>query len=76
MNSQHVKIQHILYLLSEAPGEVVSSYRQNPVARQGNQTVQDVVVFPEGLWDLLKEVGGIEFRPVNHHPASFGHHDT
>lgn len=34
------------------------------------------MISPLGLWDLLKEVGGIEFRPVNGHLASLGHHRT
>lgn len=61
---------------SQAPAEVVSSYRQSPVTRQGNHTVQDVVVFAVQLWNFPEEIGGIEFRPVDHHSASLGHHGT
>lgn len=65
-----------LQYLSAAPGEVASSYKQSPVARQGNHPVQDAASFAVGLWDELKEVGGIEFRVVDRHPAALGHHDT
>lgn len=65
-----------LVFRSQAPGEVMSSYRQSPVLRQGNHTIQDLVGFPVGLWNLPKEIGGIEFWPVNRHPASLGHHST
>lgn len=61
---------------SQAPGEVVSSYRQSSVARQGNHAVQDVVVFAVQLWNFPEEIGGVEFWPVNHHSASLGHHGT
>lgn len=62
--------------LNKAPAEVVSSDRQSPMLRQGDQAINDVVVFPVGLWDSLKEVGGIKFRPIDHHPSSLSHHGT
>lgn len=54
----------------------MSLYRQRAVARWGNQAVHDVVVFPVRLGDFPKEIGGIEFRLVNSHPASLGNHST
>lgn len=61
---------------SYVPGEIVSSNRQNPIARQRNHTIHDVVVFPMGLWDFSQEIRGIKLGPVYCHPASFSHHST
>lgn len=60
----------------EAPAELLSSDRQSPELGQGNQAVADVVGLPVGLGDSLKEVRGVEFRPIDHHPPSFRHHST
>lgn len=65
-----------LMIQNKAPAEVVSSDRQSPMLRQGDQAINDVVVFPVGLWDSQKEVGGIKFRAIDHHPSSLSHHGT
>lgn len=62
--------------LREAPAEVEPSYIQSSVTRKGNYAVKDAVVSPHGLWDSLKQVGGIKFRGVNSNLAPFGHYCT
>lgn len=51
-------------------------YIQSAVTRKGNYAVKDAVVSPQGLWDSLKQVGGIKFRGVNSNLASFGYYCT
>lgn len=62
--------------LREAPAEIESSNIQNSVTWKGNYTVEDAVVASQGHRDSLKQVGGIKFRGVNNHLASFGYYHT
>lgn len=62
--------------LSEAPAKIEPSYIQNSMMWKGNYSVEDAVVLSQRLWDSLEQVGGIEFRGVNRHLASFSHYHT
>lgn len=62
--------------MREAPAKIEPSYIQNSMPWKGNYTVEDAVVSSQGLWDSLKQVGGIEFRGINSYLASLGHYHT